>query len=113
MLLDEVIKTFSKITEENGAKIEVKHEFHIEAYETPRDHSVVKRFQNICKKLDIPCNLCATLGGSDNNNMVMHGINGLELSAGMNSCHSCEEYTYVSELEKITEIVLELMQGDA
>jgi tripeptide aminopeptidase len=30
----------------------------------------------------------------------------------MNSCHSCDEYTSVSELEKITEIVIELMKGD-
>ncbi len=112
MLLNEVIKIFSKTSEENGAKIEVNHELHIEAYETPLDHSVVKRFQNICEKLEIPCNLCATLGGSDNNNMEQHGINGLVLAAGMNSCHSCNEYTSVSELEKITEIVIELMNGD-
>jgi tripeptide aminopeptidase len=111
-LLSEVIKTFSKITKEHGAKLEVKHELHIEAYETPLNHSVVKRFQNICKKLDVPCRLCATLGGSDNNNIEQHDINGLVLAAGMNSCHTCEEYTCVSELEKITKIVIELMKGD-
>ena len=112
ILLNEVIKIFSKISEENGAKIEVKHELHIEAYETPLDHPVVKRFQNICEKLDIPCKLCSTFGGSDNNNMEQHGINGLVLAAAMNSCHSCEEYTSVSELEKITKIVIELMNGE-
>jgi len=69
MLLDEVIEIFSKITKENGAKIEFKHELHIEAYETPLNHSVVKRFQNICENLDIPCKLCSTLGGSDQNNI--------------------------------------------
>ena len=111
-LLEDVIKIFSKITVENGAKLEIKHELHIEAYETPLNHSVVKRFQNICENLDIPCKLCATLGGSDNNNMEQHGINGLVLAAGMNSCHSCEEYTSISELEKITRIVIELMKGE-
>jgi tripeptide aminopeptidase len=112
MLLDDVIEIFSKITEENGAKMEFKHELHIEAYETPLNHSVVKRFKSICENLDIPCKLCATLGGSDDNNIEKHGINGLVLAAGMNSCHSCDEYTYVSELEEITKIVMELMKGE-
>jgi len=112
VLLNEVIKIFSKTSKEHGAKIEVKHELHIEAYETPLNHPVVKRFQNICEKLDIPCELCATLGGSDNNNIEQNGINGLVLASGMNSCHSCDEYTSVSELEEITKIVIELMKGD-
>jgi tripeptide aminopeptidase len=112
IVLNEVIKIFSKITKENGAKIEFKHELHIESYETPLNHSVVKRFQNICEKLDIHCKLCSTFGGSDNNNIEQHGINGLVLAAAMNCCHSCEECTSVSELEKITKIVLELMKGE-
>ena len=111
-LLNEITKIFKKTSKKYGAKIVVKHDLHIEAYETPLDHSVVKRFQNICEKLDIPYELSTTLGGSDNNNMEQHGINGLVLAAGMNSCHSCDEYTSVSELEKITEIVIELMKGD-
>ncbi len=106
--LNEVIKIFSKITKQYGAKIEVTHELHIEAYETPLNHPVVKRFQNICEKLNIPCRLCSTFGGSDNNNIEQHGINGLVLAAAMNSCHSCEECTSVSELQKITKIVIEL-----
>lgn len=112
VVLNKVIELFSKVTEEHGAKMEVEHEFRIEAYETPLDHSVVKRFQNVCEKLGIPCKLCSTLGGSDNNNMEQHGINGLVLAAGMNKCHSCEEYTSVLELEKITRIVIELMKGE-
>ena len=112
ILLNEVIEIFSKIAKEHGAKIEVSHQLHIEAYETPLNHSVVKRFQNICEELDITCELCSTLGGSDNNNIEQHGINGLVLASAMNNCHSCEEYTSVSELENITKIVIELMRGE-
>jgi tripeptide aminopeptidase len=111
-LLDKVVEIFSKVTEEHGAKMEFAHEIRISAYETPLDHPVIKRFQNVCKKLDIHCRLCSTLGGSDNNNIEQHGINGLVLAAAMNGCHSCEECTSVSELEKITEIAVELMKGE-
>ena len=112
ILLNKVIEIFSKITKEHGAKMEVKHELCIEAYEIPLNHSVVERFQNVCEKLDIPCKLCSTLGGSDNNNIVQQGITGLELAAAMNRCHSCEECTSVSEMKKITKIVMELMKGE-
>jgi tripeptide aminopeptidase len=111
-ILNEVVETFSKETIELGAKMEVKQELHIEAYETPLNHPVIKRFQEICEKLDIPSKLGSTFGGSDNNNIEKHGINGLVLAAAMNSCHTCEEYTSVSELEKITKIVIELMKGE-
>ncbi len=112
ILLKKVIDTFSKITSKNGAKLEVEHELHIEAYETPLDYPVVKRFQDICEKLGIPSELSSTFGGSDNNNIEKHGISGLVVAAAMNSCHSCEEYTSVSELENITKIIIELMKGE-
>jgi tripeptide aminopeptidase len=58
------------------------------------------------------CKLCPTFGGSDNNNIERHGIKGLVLASAMNSCHSNEEYTSVSELERITQVTIELMKGD-
>ena len=111
-LLNKVVGIFSEVAEEHGAEMEVAHELRIRAYETPLNHSVVKRFQDVCEKLGIPCRLCSTLGGSDNNNIEQHGINGLVLAAAMNGCHSCEECTSVGELEKITEIAVELMKGE-
>jgi tripeptide aminopeptidase len=112
VLLDEVIKLFTRVTEEYGAKLEVSYEMHIEAYETPLNHPVVMRFQEVCEKLDIKCKLCSTFGGSDNNNIEQHGIKGLVLASAMNSCHSNDEYTSVSELERITEVTIELMKGE-
>jgi tripeptide aminopeptidase len=112
VLLEEVIKLFTRVTEEYGAKLEVSYEMHIEAYETPLNHPVVMRFQEVCEKLDIQCKLCSTFGGSDNNNIEQHGIKGLVLAAAMNSCHSNDEYTSVSELERITEVTIELMKGE-
>lgn len=112
VLLDQVIKHFTRVTKEHKAQLEVSHEMHIEAYETPLNHPVVMRFQDVCEKLDISCKLCSTFGGSDNNNIEQHGIKGLVLAAAMNSCHSNEEYTSVKELERITEVTIELMKED-
>ena len=39
-----------------------------------------------------------TYGGSDNNHFCLHGLQGLVVAPGMNSCHSCQEYTSADEL---------------
>jgi tripeptide aminopeptidase len=110
-LVSETIEIFSKVAKKHGARIKSESKVHIMAYETPLNHSVVKRFQNACKELNILPILHPTLGGSDNNNMEKHGINGLVLATAMNNPHSCEEYSSVSELEKITKIVIKLMRS--
>ena len=41
-----------------------------------------------------------TYGGSDNNHFCLHGLQGLVVAPGMNSCHSCQEYTSADELTR-------------
>ncbi|KZX15680.1 M20/M25/M40 family metallo-hydrolase [Methanobrevibacter filiformis] len=110
-LVNETIDVFSKTAKKYGATLISKDKIHIKAYETPLNHSVVKRFQNVCAELNISPALHSTLGGSDNNNIEEHGINGLVLATAMNNTHSCEEYSSVSELENITKIVINLMRS--
>jgi len=83
------------------------------AFETPMNHSVIRRFQDACKTLDIPCLLEKSFGGSDNNILAERGISGIVLACAMNQCHSCEEYTTVDELVRISELTRVLMTGVA
>jgi tripeptide aminopeptidase len=63
----------------------------------------------VCKYLGYSSKLVATFGGSDNNNFVRNNITGIVLACGMQQVHSCEEYTYVEDLEKCSRIVMALM----
>jgi tripeptide aminopeptidase len=110
-ILEEITEIFSDSAKNKGGSVSVDHTVHIEAYETPLDHPVVKRFEEVCKGLNIIPHLRATFGGSDNNHLEKHGINGLVLASGIHNSHSTEEYTYISELEKITQITIELMRN--
>ena len=53
-----------------------------------------------------------TFGGSDQSNLSLHGIPGLVLASAMEQVHSCEEYTQVSELLRLTKLLKLLMQDD-
>jgi tripeptide aminopeptidase len=79
------------------------------AYEVAKDHNVIRRFQNVCKDLEIDVNLQKTFGGSDNNNFLINGITGCVIACGMNAVHSTSEYSSVDELIRITNITEKLM----
>lgn len=79
------------------------------AYKIEESADVIKRFDKVCHKLKLNRKLKTTLGGSDNNNLVRHGIKGIVLACGMEQVHSCQEYIDIEELSKSAQVVLELM----
>ncbi|NLL77792.1 MAG: M20/M25/M40 family metallo-hydrolase [Clostridiales bacterium] len=109
---EEVRKQFERSAEAFGAKINFEVITNCQAYETPKDHSVVIRFEEACRTLNIPFSLLRTFGGSDNNVLAEHGITGIVLACAMNRCHSCEEYTTVEELVRIAELTRVLMTSE-
>ena len=82
----------------------------IRAYETPQDHRSVRRFRRACEELHLPFRLIKTFGGSDASNLFHHGVPGLVLASAMELVHSCQEYTSVPELVRLTEIVKWMVQ---
>ena len=54
--------------------------------------------------------MTVTYGGSDNNHFCLHGLQGLVVAPGMNSCHSCQEYTSVDELTRATKLAEALIK---
>ena len=51
-----------------------------------------------------------TLGGSDNNILMLHGLTGIVLSCGMRNVHSTREYTCAEDLVKGAQLVAELLK---
>lgn len=93
-----------------GGKSRMTYEVPIRAYRTPEEHSCVGRFRAACDRLGISGNLVKTFGGSDQSNLSLHGVPGLVLASAMELVHSCQEYTEISELVKLTQLLKLLMQ---
>lgn len=103
--LAEIEATVKAAAQAVGAEVEFSTETLCLAYRVEPDHPVAERFQKVCADLDLSGELTVTYGGSDNNHFFHHGISGLVVASGMNSCHACQEYSSVSELERAARLV--------
>ena len=93
-----------------GGVVEYQEEILFQAYVTPEDAAVVRRYENVCHTLKIEPVLERTFGGSDQNHLCTNGIRGMVLASAMQQAHSSSEYTTVNDMEKVTKIVMGLMQ---
>ncbi|MDR1563332.1 MAG: M20/M25/M40 family metallo-hydrolase [Oscillospiraceae bacterium] len=101
--------TFEQEAEKIGATPEFTFKTEITAYETPMDSTAVKLFKKACEKSGITAGIHPTLGGSDNNNFALHGIEGLVLACSMHEVHSVREYALLQELEQCTELLINIL----
>ncbi len=92
-----------------GAQVEFEHAKHIRAFCVRDDNPVVQRFKRVCTKMGLSGECAPTFGGSDNNVLAQHGIDGIVVSTAMNNCHSVDEFTTVDGLTKAAELALALM----
>lgn len=97
-----------KTTLEYHTDYELSTEYGCLAYQVDEEHPVVKKFEKACRDLGYDTKLTSTFGGSDNNNFLRHGITGIVIACGMNQVHSCSEYTHIDELERCSNIVLNI-----
>lgn len=106
---DRIFSIFRAEAAKAGAGVEFTDIIVLQAYETPLNSPVVKRFVRACKKAGITPHIHSTFGGSDLNNFTLHGITGLVIACGMHEVHSPNEYSNISELENCVSLVTELM----
>lgn len=92
-----------------GATVDFYTETFCVAYRVERTEPVARRFRSACAEIGLQSSFVTTYGGSDNNHFFHQGIRGLVVACGMNNCHSREEYTSVSELEKAAKLTLALI----
>ena len=103
---------FEQAAADTGASVTAQHSIHVTAYETPPDSPVVKRFQNACRRVNIPADIHSTLGGSDQNSFALHGISGIAVACSMHDVHSPLESSRLDELEQCVNLVLALITED-
>ncbi|MGN0339100.1 MAG: M20/M25/M40 family metallo-hydrolase [Lachnospira sp.] len=109
-LLKEYRKVFEEEAGSAGAKVSWKDEVHIRAYETPPDSSVVLNYEEAVRKAGLNPSLEKTFGGSDQNVFSQYGIEGVVIANSMYNAHSVQEYTNIHEMEKIVEILKNILQ---
>lgn len=109
---DIVQNIFEEETKKTGATFDAKKNVAVKAYNTPLDSPVIRRFEKACEKLGVKPNIVATLGGSDQNNYALHGIEGIVVAGSMYEVHGTSEYAKLDEMEKAVELLTAIILDD-
>ena len=107
-LLEETRRIFEKAAETIGANIKIFSEVQMKAYKVEEESAIIQDFKSACEKLNIQPTLTTTFGGSDNNNIVQNGIEGIVVSCGMQQIHTTQEFITMEDLHLGTALVMQL-----
>lgn len=110
-VLDNIKEVFTKEAKALNGRIELIEDVELHSYKISLDENVVKKFDYVCKKEGIKTKYIKTFGGSDNNNLVYHGIRGIVIASGYKNPHTKEESSNVLDLIKISKIAVGLAGG--
>jgi tripeptide aminopeptidase len=102
----------AEAAEKYGAATDFTQKTLCTAWRTDENSQVAARFKKACLSCGLEGGLVRTYGGSDNNYLALHGVEGLVVAAGMNDCHSCREYSHLSELERAARLTLALIMQE-
>lgn len=105
---NEIIKEFKKASEITGTRLEYEILREYDGYEISPDSITVKIAEYALKKIGIKAKIKSTGGGSDTNNFNFKGKLAVNLSSGIENCHSKEEYIKVEELGKLVKLIIEI-----
>ena len=93
-----------------GCAVRFTTETLCQAFRADPKGEAAQRFRAACASIGLESSLTVTYGGSDNNHFCLHGLQGLVVAPGMNSCHSCQEYTSVDELTRAAKLAEALIR---
>ena len=110
-VLDNIKEVFTKEAKALNGRIELIEDVELHSYKISLDENVIKTFDYVCKKEGINTKYIKTFGGSDNNNLVYHGIRGIVIASGYKNPHTKEERSNVLDLIKVSKIAIGLAGG--
>lgn len=103
-------EAFESAAEELGGRVEVVTEVMYSALKAESNSEVVKTVSSAIENIGREVNLISLGGGSDGNIFAGKGINTAILGLGYENIHTTSEKMPIEELEKITELIIEIIK---
>ena len=105
--------TAKRIDEEVGyeaIELNIYEQYHNMRMVLDNYPDIQKEFQEVYKKLDIPCLYEAVRGGTTGSQLSFMGLPTPNLGTGDYNMHGRYEYVDLFQMEKMVQVVLELMK---
>lgn len=101
---------FKQEAEQMGGKIEFDSNWDFKPYVIDDNSAVYKNIVNVIKKVGLTPQPKTSLGGSDANSLNEKGIQSVNIGIGAQNPHSNDEFIFIEDLVKSSEIALELVR---
>ena len=112
-LIETIAAEFRTAAQEYGAQVIFEAEEMISAYCVDEASEVIRKYKKALESLEYgPARIVTTFGGSDNNSLNKHGIEGIVVSNAMHNVHTTSEFFYVDEFVKSAEIAIKLASSE-
>lgn len=109
-VLKETSKAFDEACKEFHATYESSVAIESTGYKIDKDAEILQAVKRACETIDVPYEATFSMGGSDANIYNKKGIESVVLATGMSNVHTVKEYIHLSDIEKLSELLLELMK---
>ncbi len=110
---DHMADCFIAAAKEIGAQADIQRNRLYSAFCIQPDAPIVQAAQRACSKINLPCELVRTGGGSDANIFNAHGITSIALGIGMQQPHTLEEHIKADDLVTTCKLILALIDDYA
>lgn len=107
---DHMVEEMKKACEKFGGKLDFEVTRSYNPLVVDENSELVKEVSKAMEQLDISPLLKASGGGSDTNNYFENGIEAINLAVGMTNVHTKDECIKISDLVKMTELIIELIK---
>ncbi len=104
-------RSAEEVAKKYGGKVEVKQELAYKMFRFSEDSDTVKWFRKACENLGIEFSAEITNGGSDASILNEKRFECILLSSAMYDVHSKSEWTKISELEKLAQVLVEIVKN--
>ena len=108
---DDILNHFKNTTEKLGGSVEIDEERMYPGFHIEETHEIIQLLKKASGISSIPLELHATGGGSDTNIINDAGIPAVNISVGMSSVHSTDEYIHISDLEKACQFLTAVIEA--
>lgn len=109
-VLNETNKAFANACEQFHATYETTVTIGSTGYKIRQDAEILEALKRACATIEVPYEAVFSMGGSDANVYNAKGIESVVLATGMSNVHTVNEYIHLSDIEKLSELLLELMK---
>jgi len=108
----EIMKNILKeAAEKFGAKINIKEDLSMKAYEISKNSKVYQLADAAFKAQDVNLEGIVITGGTDATFLNAKGVETVVLGVGNRKIHSCDEYLIVKEMESVSTALVNIMEN--